>query len=59
MVFFDQFKNVRFFQTRALMTIQGLNTGGQGDPGDMNKLTIEFQAILCNLPEVTPGTDLF
>jgi hypothetical protein len=44
------------FQTRADITVFDVNTGGQPDPADLNKLTLQFQAVLCDLPEVTSGS---
>ena len=44
------------FQTRADITVFDVNTAGQPDPADLNKLTIQFQAVLCDLPEVTSGS---
>jgi hypothetical protein len=37
------------------MDILGINTGGLEDSGTANLLVLQFQAVLCDLPEVIAG----
>jgi hypothetical protein len=40
---------------RADIDILGINTGGLEDSGTANLLVLQFQAVLCDLPEVIAG----
>lgn len=44
-----------FLKTRTSLDIVGLNTGGAEAADDANTIAVEFQAVLCDLPEVIAG----
>ena len=43
------------FKTRTMVEMSGLNTGGAQADDDSNMITLQFQAVLCDLPEVSAG----